>query len=232
MNRKTIILIFTLTISLVAVILFCFISISTITQSVNKTIEFKPTIIIDPGHGGEDGGATVNNILEKNINLSIAIKLKDIFESNGFSVIMTRDTDSDLSDNNTNKKFSDLNKRVSIFNSSLNNIVISIHQNKFTNSKYRGAQVFYSDNNENSKTFAECISMSINNLLQPYNNRQTKLAGSEIFILDKTDVPAVLVECGFLSNAEDISLVTDENYQTKLAFTIYLGFLDYYYKNY
>ena len=233
MNRKTYIFLCISVFVLISAILLSFISVDKAVKTSNNIADFKPTIIIDAGHGGEDGGAsTENNILEKDINLKISLKLKDIFETNGFSVILTRENDTDLSTSDKNKKREDLKNRVSLFNNSVDNVVISIHQNKFTDPKYRGAQIFYSDNHENNKNLAECIRKSIIQTLQPYNERQNKKAGSEIFILDNTNVPAILIECGFLSNYEDISLLTNNEYQNKLAFSIYVGFLEYYYTNY
>lgn len=212
-----------------SVFFFSFTSTSTVSASSNIT---KPTIVIDAGHGGEDGGAaTSDNILEKDINLEISLKLREYLLSNGFDVIMTRETDTAIYDSAevSNKKLSDLENRVEIFNSSENNIVISIHQNKFTQSQYNGTQVFYSANNSNSEKLAECIKSSVVNLIQPDNKRQCKKAGSEIFILNNSKVPAVLVECGFLSNDEEALKLQDDTYQTQLAYCIYLGFMEYYY---
>lgn len=199
-----------------------------------ETKQFKPTIIIDPGHGGEDGGAVSNtNILEKNINLEISLILKEFLISNGFNVIMTRNTDTALYDKDTDhKKHSDLKNRVEVFNSSQNNIVISIHQNKFTEEKYSGTQIFYSANCENSSILAENIRTTVISLLQPDNERECKKAGSEIFVLHNAQVPAVMVECGFLSNNTEAEKLNSKNYQKRLAYCIYLGFLEYYYTNY
>lgn len=197
--------------------------------------EFKPTVIIDPGHGGDDGGAiSDSNILEKNINLNVSLLLKELFISNGFDVTMTRESDTALydSDITDNKKQNDLKNRVEVFNSSQNNIAISIHQNKFTEKQYSGTQIFYSANNDKSQKLAENIKSSVVTLLQPDNQRECKLSGSEIYVLDNAQVPAVLVECGFLSNDAEAEKLNDKAYQTKLAYCIYLGFLEYYYTNY
>ena len=198
--------------------------------------EFKPTIIIDAGHGGEDSGAVSNdnNILEKNINLNISMILKDIFLSNGFDVVMTRESDISLHDSNAtdHKKQSDLKNRVEVFNNSQNNIVISIHQNKFTQEKYSGTQIFYSAYCDKSSDLAQKVKSSVVSLLQPKNERECKQAGSEIFVLDNARVPAIMVECGFLSNESEAQKLNDKNYQSQLAYCIYLGFLEYYYTNY
>ena len=201
-----------------------------------STTEFKPTIVIDAGHGGEDSGAISNdgNILEKNINLNISLLLKDLFLTNGFDVVMTRDTDISLHNPNatSHKKHSDLQNRVDIFNSSQNNIVISIHQNKFTQEKYSGTQIFYSSNCDKSSALAEKVKSSVVTLLQPDNQRECKVAGSEIFVLNNARVPAIMVECGFLSNEAEAQKLNNNDYQSKLAYCIYLGFLEYYYTNY
>ncbi len=221
-----------LSLIIITVISFTLTSVNTISTSTNEN-SFDPTIVIDPGHGGFDGGAVVNNnILEKNINLQISLKLQDLFKANGFNVVMTRYEDISLNTQNDNKKRSDLNTRVELFNSSQNNVVISIHQNMFTDSRYFGTQVFFSNNNTRSSDLAECIRNSVVSLIQPENTRQCKRAGSEILVLDKAKVPAVMVECGFMSNSDEIIKLTDNEYQNKLAYCIYLGFLEYYYTNY
>ena len=189
------------------------------------------TIIIDAGHGGEDGGAEVDGILEKDINLSIALILRDMLCANGYHVKMVRDSDisvySDGADSLSEKKTSDLHNRVELFNADENNIVVSIHQNKFDDSRYSGTQVFYSENNENSQALADSIRTAVVMLLQPDNTRELKKATKDIFILDQAAVPAVIVECGFLSNDEERQMLTDETYQKKIAFAITLGITDY-----
>ncbi len=203
------------------------------TSAINS--DFKPTIIIDPGHGGEDGGASAENgALEKDLNLQISLLLKNYFETNGFEVIMTRSSDISLHDNNsqTSIKRSDLKNRVKVFNSSKDNIVISIHQNKFTDSRYNGAQIFYSPNNIKSEHLAQSVKNCIKSLKQPDNERECKKASSEILILNESEVPTILVECGFLSNEAEALQLCDESYQNDLAYCIFLGFMEYYYTNY
>lgn len=189
----------------------------------------RPTIIIDPGHGGEDGGAvSVTGSLEKDINLSISKKLNTFLTANGYNTVLTRTNDSSLSDDcNQYNKHLDLENRVNIFNSSHNNIVVSIHQNKFTQEQYSGTQVFYSQNNINSKILAENIKNSVKYLLQNDNDRECKKAGTEIFVLNESTVPTVLVECGFLSNSIEAKLLENDEYQSKIAYSIYLGILEF-----
>lgn len=218
-------------ISLVVIVTSC------LTQPNSQTViniaNPTPTVIIDPGHGGIDAGASVSNVLEKNINLDISLILKHFLESYGFDVVLTRDTDTQVcTDKNVkSKKRADLQKRVDIFNSSNKNIVISIHQNMFSQEQYNGTQTFYSKNNADSEILANCIQSSVRKLLQPDNQRECKQAGSEIFILDNTHSVCVLVECGFLSNRNDLQNLTDKKYQNEIAYSICLGFLEYYYKN-
>ncbi len=231
-ERSTYFLIATTSILVCLTILFFSLTSNTSMTSADTTFS-KPTIVIDPGHGGEDSGAVNNNILEKDINLAISCYLRDYFVANGFNVIMTRKDDVSLNDKS--KKYSkqqDLKNRVEVFNSSKNNVVISIHQNKFTDSKYHGTQIFYSDNNKQNSVLAENLRSSVVNLLQPDNQRECKLSGSEIYILDNTDVPAILIECGFLSNKNEAEKLNRITYQKQLAYSIFLGFLEYYYTNY
>lgn len=234
MNNKTKFFMGTFTILLITAVIVMFVTTETAYTTSSASTQFIPTIIIDPGHGGEDGGADANNIVEKDINLSISLKLRDFLLTNGFDVIMTRETDTALYDDSNPKfiKKNDLQKRVDIFNSSSENLVISIHQNKFTQPQYNGTQVFYSPNNENSKILAENIRNSVISLIQKENTRQIKKAGSEIYVLHNAETPAVMVECGFLSNDEDANKLNSDSYQTELAYCIYLGLLEYYYTNY
>ncbi len=184
----------------------------------------QPTIIIDAGHGGEDGGAvSVTGTLEKNINLSIAKKLESLLKANGFNTKLTRTSDNIVSDDENIKKHNELQNRVDIFNSSVNNIVVSIHQNKFTQEQYCGTQIFYSKNNTKSELLAEKIQNSVVSLIQNENKRECKKAGSEIFILNNSNVPTVLVECGFLSNDSEAKLLDTDEYQNKIAYCIFLG---------
>lgn len=185
-------------------------------------------IIIDAGHGGEDGGASANGVCEKDINLEIALKLQNLFTNAGINTIMTRSEDVALSDEDIKtvreRKKSDLKNRLSIINSADNNILISIHQNKFSQEKYYGTQIFYSKNNEKSLKLAERIRTSIVDSLQPDNKRETKPADSGIYILNNTGNIAVLIECGFLSNTEEATKLKTEDYQQELALAIFKGF--------
>ena len=192
----------------------------------------EPRVIVDAGHGGEDGGAvSADGVPEKGINLSISNDLSDLLTVFGFSVEKTRTDDNALSDDGDSvkaRKVNDMKLRLEKFNSSPENVIISIHQNKFSSTKSKGTQVFYSPNNENSQKLADTIKDSVRSLLQPENERLSKKADGNIFLLKNTDNPAVIVECGFLSNPEESALLVDEGYQKEMAFSISTGFLDYY----
>lgn len=198
----------------------------------SENVKSMPTIVIDAGHGGEDGGAvSESGVLEKDINLSISNDTSALFYLLGFDVTQTRKTDIALDngeDTIRKRKVSDMKKRLEIFNSSKENTIISIHQNKFSESKYHGTQIFYSPNNPKSKQLADSIKYSVKGLLQPDNERECKKADSGIYLLKNTNNPAVIVECGFISNGEECKNLLDSQYQKQMAFSITAGFLSYY----
>lgn len=187
------------------------------------------TVVIDSGHGGEDGGAVgENGVVESELNLKFAKKLKLIFNLNGYNTVMTRENEDDLADKNLStvaeRKKSDMYKRLDIYNSSVHNVAISIHQNIFPATSCTGSQVFYATKIPTGKTLADNITESITANLQQQSTRESKPTTGSIFLLDNATVPAVLVECGFLSNTEEVKNLCDVNYQRKLVFCIYLGF--------
>ena len=192
--------------------------------------EKKPTIVIDAGHGGEDGGAVgINGLVEKDVNLSIALSLAEDLKANHFTVILVRDGDYSVGDQSLStvaeRKRSDTKNRVALVESVGDCILVSIHQNKFSQSQYSGAQMFYSPNNPESAQLAEAIRQSVVTSLQPENTRQNKEAGEEIYLLTHCQVPAVLVECGFLSNPGEAELLGQEEYQQQMAASIYNGII-------
>lgn len=230
MKVKTIYLII-LAVLLISFCIVMFSAFSNITAHTSADIDDRITVIIDAGHGGEDGGAEVDGVLEKDINLSIADKLADTLRLCGVRVTEIRDEDISVYDDSAQtlreKKVSDLKHRVEIVNGSENNILVSIHQNKFDNSAYSGAQVFYSSNNDKSRVLAESIRNSVVSLLQNDNTRELKPANSDIYLLDNATVPAVIVECGFLSNDEERAKLLDSGYQSEMAYSIAMGVLEY-----
>ena len=219
----------------VILITFCLVMYSAFSNITARTdsdsMEQQPMIVIDAGHGGEDGGAEVDGVLEKDINLSIAGKLSEILRLCGCRVTEIRDEDISVYDSDAQtlreKKVSDLKRRVKIANENDNNILVSIHQNKFDNSAYSGAQLFYSSNHDDSRVLAESIRSAITSLLQKDNTRELKPAGSDIYLLDHAEVPAVIVECGFLSNQQERSKLMDDDYQNEMAYAVAMGVLEY-----
>ena len=183
------------------------------------------TVIIDAGHGGEDGGAVgdFSVVLEKDINLAISKQIETLFKLTDIPVIMTRSEDVLLYNQGqeNSKKSADIRNRIEIGNAQENNVFISIHQNKFPIEKYSGLQVYYSANNENSELLAQTIQANNALYIQPKNTRQIKKAGRNILLLHKLRCPAVLVECGFLSNANEEKLLSTSEHQNKLAFLIF-----------
>lgn len=192
----------------------------------------KQTVIIDAGHGGDDGGAIgIDGTVEKDINLDIALKLEKLLKFYGFDVIMTRTEDimtcDDGLDSLRKRKVSDIHNRFDVLEKNPDAVFISIHQNKFEDNSQHGTQVFYSGNNDESKLLAESIQNSIVSVLQPDNSRVVKKSGSGIYLLYHAKLPAVLVECGFISNHAEVKKLNDENYRMKIAFLIADGLIKY-----
>ena len=191
-----------------------------------------PTVIIDAGHGGEDGGAIgKNGAYEKDINLEIAKKLKAILDANSIPCALTRTTDILLYDRNVDyegkKKKLDLLARKEFAEGYDNAIFISIHQNSYPKEQYSGFQAYYSPNDPSSISLALSIEDSIRASLQPQNNRASKQADSSIYLLDNLQCPSVLLECGFLSNREECAMLCNEEYQNKLCEAIALGIINF-----
>lgn len=190
------------------------------------------TIIVDAGHGGEDGGAIgLDGTVEKDINLDIALKLEKLLKFYGFNVIMTRTQDIMTCDEGLDslrkRKVSDIHNRFDLIQKNPDAVFISVHQNKFEDSSQHGTQVFYSANDEKSKKLAEAIQTSIVNSLQPKNDRVVKKSGSGIYLLYHAKIPAVLVECGFISNSDELKKLKDDSYRMKLAILIADGLIKY-----
>ncbi len=182
-------------------------------------------ILVDPGHGGFDAGASKGEVLEKDINLSVSLKLRDEIMRRGGKVLMTREDDVSTADENrtdgSTKKASDLKNRKAMIKES--DIAISIHMNKFEQTKYWGAQVFYADKSEESKVLGETIQKNLKEYLSDGNQRVAKKSDNNIFLLRNAQKPTIIVECGFLSNSEECEKLKDEGYQQKLAEGICIG---------
>lgn len=196
------------------------------------TVEDTPIIILDAGHGGMDGGcSSADGVAEKGINLSILLKVRDLLTMSGYKVEVTRDTDKSIHDSGiegiANQKSSDMDNRLELFNKYDNAICLSIHQNQFTDPKYSGAQMFYAPTNSQSEGLAQYMQDSFRTMLQPDNSREIKQCGKELFLCYFCENPTVMIECGFLSNPDEAALLTTEEYQHKVAFTIYAGLQQY-----
>lgn len=193
----------------------------TLTAS-SDSLNTHTTVIIDAGHGGEDGGAiSCTGKYESHINLQIALRLEDMMHLLGLQTIMIRSDDRSIYTNGTSiatRKISDIKERVRIVNHTPNALYISIHQNHFANPKYYGAQVFYNPYAD-SKLFATQLQSALKSSLDPMNRRKTKQSNG-VYIMEHIACTGVLVECGFLSNPQEEQLLTTEEYQKKIAATI------------
>lgn len=185
-------------------------------------------VVIDAGHGGVDPGKIgVNGELEKEINLEIAFMLKQFLEAADIKVVMTRETDCGLyEESSDHKKAEDMKNRVALIEKTAPTLTVSIHQNSYEEEFVHGAQVFYYTASAQGEKLADLIQKQMVKTLEPENNRQIK-ENNNYYMLKKTKVPIVIVECGFLSNYEEASKLTDKLYQQKIAWAIHLGILQY-----
>lgn len=190
------------------------------------------TVVLDAGHGGEDGGAVgVNGVLEKDLNLKITNMLGEMLESAGVSVVYTRTEDRLLYTEAQNikgkRKIYDLYNRLCMAREQPNAVLVSIHMNKFTEEKYSGLQVYYALSDSNSRVLAQALDTRVKQDLQPNNRRAVKAADDNIYLLHRADFPAVLVECGFLSNYAECEKLCQEDYQRQLSFSLFCGMMEY-----
>jgi len=185
-------------------------------------------VVLDAGHGGKDPGTQgVNGALEKDINLSIAVRLKNLLEQNDIFVIMTRDEDKDLaSEHAANRKNEDMRARAALITDTAPAVMVSIHQNSYPDADVDGAQVFYHYGSEEGKRLGTIVQESLKREIRDGNHRVAK-ANKEYYLLKKAACPAILVECGFLSNPAEAAMLATEEYQEKLAFAIHLGIMEY-----
>ena len=185
----------------------------------HRSITNQHCIVIDPGHGGEDGGAvSVSNLPESGYNLSIALRLKDLIHLLGYQTKMIRTEDISVytkGEKLSEKKASDLQERVRIVNETDNAVLLSIHQNHFSDPIYNGAQVFYAQTT-GSEALAEQIQSLLVASINPGSRRKIKKV-EKIYLMSRVRCPAVLIECGFLSNPLEESRLRDPNYQKKLC---------------
>lgn len=200
-----------------------------ITQAENESQDKTKLVVLDSGHGGIDGGKESSaGILEKDINLKIAYYLKDLLENAGIKVVMTRTDDNGLySESDSNKKVADMKKRCQIISQSNADIVISIHQNSFSDPKVSGAQVFYYKHSADGKKLAGIIQNSFKEHLNSSNTRVEK-SNDTYYMLINTTCPTVIAECGFLSNPDEAELLNSDEYQQRVALALYNGIEKYF----
>ena len=208
-----------------AMVLCCLIAAPNVVPAVSSAdTAGSPILILDAGHGGEDGGASsASGHKESDINLSIVLKLESLFAFLGTDTVLTRSEDISIHDSGCNtlreKKVSDLKNRVSLIQNTPNPMLISVHQNTFTDSRYQGAQVFY-DVGDLSSQWGAYTQELIRTVLDPANKRKAALIPEHVYLFSHINCPAILVECGFLSNGEEASLLLTDVYQRKIAMTL------------
>ena len=184
-----------------------------------------PCVLIDAGHGGADGGATgVDGTAEKAVNLGVSRTLALLLRVMGVSTVTTRMDDRSIhteGDTLREQKVSDMHNRLAMYETA--SCVVSVHQNHFSEAKYHGAQVFCSPNHPQSRVLGTAVRESVIAGLQPDNTREMKTADDSVFLLSHTTVPAILVECGFLSNPSECEKLAQEDYQRQMAFVVAEG---------
>ncbi len=189
------------------------------------------TVVIDPGHGGEDCGAIgYSGVYEKDLNMQISLKLGEYLSAAGITVVFTRTEDRLLYTEEQNikgmRKIYDLRNRTAIANTySTNALLVSVHMNSFGAKECSGMQIYHADN-DTSRTAAEKIRVSVVSTLQPENRRSLK-NGKELYILENAEIPAILIECGFISNPDECDRLSEKEYQKELCFAVMSGILEY-----
>lgn len=209
-------------------VLFCAVDTVKTSAIINGDL---PVIIVDAGHGGEDGGAIgIDGTYEKDVNLQIALKVNDVLSVFGYKTHLIRITDTAIhtsGDTIRQRKISDIRNRTATMDLYENCIYLSIHQNKYEDSRIWGAQTFYSANFDESREIAQFIQNAVKSQLQPENKRQVKKSGTDIYVLYNATKPAVMVECGFMSNNDELTKLNDSKYQCQLSFSIVSGIINY-----
>ena len=204
-----------------------------LTLETTSTPSSNKTVVIDAGHGSPDEGAeSSNGTTEAQINLKIALKVQNLLEQTGCTVILTRSDNNAIYDLDSKtlrqKKVSDIKNRVKIGNESSADIFVSIHLNKIPQQQYYGWQCFYNSKNENSKMLAEQLQENLNESIQKENKR-VAMNLNTVYIMKNVEIPISIVECGFLSNPEEEKQLQEDEYQNRLAWGIYNGITDYFY---
>lgn len=198
------------------------------TVSENVVQKSNHCVVIDAGHGGDDPGKVgVGNVLEKDINLEIALKLKEFLEDEGIEVVLTREDGDGLYDADaSNKKVQDMKRRIELIDETEPDLAVSIHQNSYPEEYVHGAQVFYYNGSKPGEELAGLIQAELIEKADPENKRVIK-ANDSYYLLKKTNVPIVIVECGFLSNYAETEKLCDSEYQDRVAWAIHIGILQY-----
>lgn len=193
-----------------------------------ETKEGKRCVVIDAGHGGDDPGKVgINGANEKDVNLQIAELVKQYLEMNDVEVVMTRESDAGLNDADaSNKKVQDMKRRIALIEETAPAVTVSIHQNSYPEEYVHGAQVFYYTGSAQGQRLAESIQKQIVENVDSENKRQVK-ANDSYYLLKKTGVPIVIVECGFLSNSVEAEKLCTPEYQQRVAWAIHMGILQY-----
>ncbi len=199
-----------------------------VTGKTVETEEEKWCVVIDAGHGGDDPGKVgINGAEEKDVNLQIAELLRGYLEASDVRVVMTRESDEGLYDENApNKKVQDMKRRIELIDEAVPSLTVSIHQNSYPEEYVHGAQVFYYTGSVQGQHLAEYIQSQLVKRADPENKRQVK-ANDSYYLLKKTSVPIVIVECGFLSNSAEAEKLCTPEYQQRVAWAIHMGILQY-----
>lgn len=217
--------------------LTCFVLVAVAANLTNNAVranagaDGRKVVVLDAGHGGLDSGCVgCNGVLEKDINLAVVKDLEQFLTLSGFDVVLTRSEDISIYDNGVtgirNQKISDMENRLEIVKSYPDSLFFSIHQNQFTQPEYFGAQMFYTTNNAGNFKLAQIMQKNFASL-QEGNDREIKLLDSGLYLFKDTTQPALLIECGFLSNEKDAKNLSDDEYQKMTAFTIYKGIMEF-----
>lgn len=214
--------------AMTAVLLVCVWLLSREAAAVSNMAETKTVIVVDAGHGGVDGGmAGTDGVDEKDINLSIAWKLRDALKDSGFEVIMTREGDEGLyEEGSSQKKVQDLQNRCKIIAEASPALTVSIHQNSYTDPSVCGPQVFYYSTSQEGKRLAEVLQEVLNQALSADNGRKAK-GNDSYYLLKRSEGVLNIVECGFLTNPKEAELLQEEAYQQKVADALCLGIRQY-----
>lgn len=193
-----------------------------------KVKDYKYKVVIDAGHGGDDPGKVgINGAPEKDINLQIALLVREFLEEQDVEVILTRETEEGLYDAGaSNKKVQDMKRRIAIIEEAAPDVTVSVHQNSYPEEYVHGAQVFYYTGSKEGQALADTIQKQLTEKTDPENKRQIK-ANDSYYLLKKTGIPIVIVECGFLSNSAEAEKLCDEEYQERVAWAIHMGILQY-----